>query len=402
MTRAVILAAGRGSRLMPLTADRPKGMVGLAGMPLLARQIAVLRGAGIDDIHIVGGYLAERLQVLGCPLIINPAHETTNMVESMISARTLFDGNDDLLLCYGDIVYEARTLDAVRQAIGDVIVTADRNWRALWSARMDDVAADVESFRLRDDGSLAELGQRPRSLDEVEAQYIGLLRFPASVHARLLAFYDALDRTATFDGQPFVKMYMTSFVQRLIDAGWDVRPALIDGGWLEVDTLDDLRRYHELAAGGNLDRLCRISPPPDPRALIGQLLANDETPVAANVCDISELARYVRRCHELAPEVVLALDRLARKIEIVGVLQRSYEAATMKTLAGSELASPEQAGALLAAYLHAYDLTSDARHLNTVLKALAGVLHTPRPALALELDHACAYRLREGGLCHGG
>ncbi|MBK1652709.1 sugar phosphate nucleotidyltransferase [Halorhodospira halochloris] len=60
--RAIILAAGQGTRLRPLTDDRPKCMVELEGKPLLEHQLEVLRGAGIEDIHVVGGYRAEWLQ----------------------------------------------------------------------------------------------------------------------------------------------------------------------------------------------------------------------------------------------------------------------------------------------------------------------------------------------------
>jgi Predicted sugar nucleotidyltransferases len=379
---------------MPLTGDRPKGMVALAGMPLLARQIEVLRAGGASDINLVGGYHMECLAPLGCPVIANPAYDTTNMVESLMCARALFDGRDDLLMCYGDIVFEPRVLLAVLQGTGDVIVAADRQWRTLWSARMEDYASDVETFRLRDDGALAEIGKRPRSLDEVQAQYIGLVCFPALQHARLLAFYDGLDRNAQYDGQPFAKMYMTSFIQQLIDAGWNVRPALIDNGWLEVDTLDDLRRYHAMARQGTLDAICHLAPAPDPSALIGELVPADAR-ANAGECDVAELASRARAWTTLAPADQQLLDRLARKIEITGTLKRSYTLSDMKPAASSENATPAQASALLAAYLIGYDLDGDARHLNTVLKALDGGLHTPRPALSLALDHACATRLRE-------
>jgi choline kinase len=394
MARAVILAAGFGSRLMPLTGDRPKGMVALAGMPLLARQIEVLRNGGVSDITLVGGYRLERLVPLGCPVIVNPAYDTTNMVESLMCARALFDGRDDLLMCYGDIVYEPCVLGAVLHGTGDVIVAADRQWRTLWSARMDDYASDVETFRLREDGALAELGKRPHSLVEVQAQYIGLVRFPQEQHARLLAFYDSLDRDVNYDGQPFLKMFMTSFIQQLIDAGWSVRPALVDNGWLEVDTLDDLRRYHAMAQKGTLDAICQLAPAPDLGALIGHLVSADAR-ASAGECDIVELASRARAWTTLAPADQILLDRLARKIEIAGTLKRRYTLSEMKPAADSENATPEQASALLAAYLIAYDLDGDARHLNTVLKALDGVLHSPRPALPLTLDYACAARLKE-------
>jgi NDP-sugar pyrophosphorylase family protein len=59
---AIILAGGRGERLRPLTDDRPKGMVEIAGRPILAHQIAWLRFHGIDDITISCGYLADVIQ----------------------------------------------------------------------------------------------------------------------------------------------------------------------------------------------------------------------------------------------------------------------------------------------------------------------------------------------------
>lgn len=396
MTKAIILAAGFGSRLMPLTSDRPKGMVALMGLPILVRQIAVLRAGGVEDISIVGGYRAECLDALGLPIIANPVYDSTNMVESLMRARALFDGKDDVIMAYGDIVYEPRVLATLLQAQGEIVVTADLGWERLWSARMEDYSSDVESFRLRADGSMAELGKRPGSLAEVEAQYIGLVRFPAACHAALLAFYDGLDRTARYDGQPFPKMYMTSFIQKLIDCGWDVRPALIENGWLEVDTVEDLDRYEALAATGGLDPVCRLPRAPEPGELLARLLpAVPDLP--AGVCDIRTTAARLLTPSEPTAGTLDLLDRLARKIEIAGVLYQRYTAADMKAMPGALDANGTEAAALLAAYLLSYDRTGDQRHLNTVLKALDGALRSPRPACYHELNLLCARRLGEHG-----
>jgi L-glutamine-phosphate cytidylyltransferase len=395
MTKAVILAAGFGSRLMPLTSDRPKGMVTLRGLPMLVRQIAVLRAGGVEDIAIVGGYRAECLDTLGLPVFVNPAYDSTNMVESLMRARALFDGKDDVIMAYGDIVYEPHVLLALLQAQGEVVVTADLGWKRLWSARMEDYASDVESFRLRADGSLAELGKRPGSLAEVEAQYIGLVRFPAACHASLLAFYDGLDRAVRYDGQPFPKMYMTSFIQQLIDRGWNVRH-LIENGWLEVDTVEDLQRYEALATTGHLAPICRLQEPPEPAELLALLASTPlETPEA--VCDIRALAACLLSPYEPAGSTGELLDRLARKIEITGVLYQRYAVVDMTALPDTQTASAAEAAALLAAYLLAFDRTQDRRHLNTVLKALGGTLRSPRPSCHHELDLLCARRLGEHG-----
>ncbi len=59
--KAIILAAGRGSRLLSLTDDRPKCLVELYGKPLLDWQIKALRDAGIQDITVVRGYLKDKI-----------------------------------------------------------------------------------------------------------------------------------------------------------------------------------------------------------------------------------------------------------------------------------------------------------------------------------------------------
>ncbi len=242
MVKAILLAAGQGTRLQPHTLDRPKAMVSLSGVPMIERQCRVLERAGITDRVIVGGYRADRIAPGLGRVVVNPAFETTNMVASLMAARAQMDGKDDILVCYADIVYEPRVLESVLAGAGEIAVAVDRQWRRLWALRMDDPLRDAETMRLKD-GQIRELGKKPRSYDEVEGQYIGLFRIRADQVARLLAFHDALDRGARYDGKDFGNMYATSFLQALIDSGWDVQAAFIENGWLEVDTADHLALY---------------------------------------------------------------------------------------------------------------------------------------------------------------
>src|SRR5215213_9871963 len=81
-TKAIILAAGQGTRLGALTANCPKCMIELWGRPLLHHQIDALRGCGVEDITIVGGYQVEKLAPQGCRVRVNPDFATTNMVHT--------------------------------------------------------------------------------------------------------------------------------------------------------------------------------------------------------------------------------------------------------------------------------------------------------------------------------
>src|ERR1700722_6272642 len=109
--RLVVLAAGQGTRLRPLTDSRPKCLVELAGRPLLEWQIATARTCGIEDIVVVGGYLIECLKAYDVMLLENPDFASKNMVRTLFCARDLFA--DGFVMSYGDIAYSPAAFDAV-------------------------------------------------------------------------------------------------------------------------------------------------------------------------------------------------------------------------------------------------------------------------------------------------
>ncbi|MDP6346476.1 MAG: phosphocholine cytidylyltransferase family protein [Alphaproteobacteria bacterium] len=256
--RAIILAAGQGSRLLPHTEDRPKCLVELAGRPLLAWQLAVLRDLGIADIVLVGGYRAEQLRRWHPDVVVNAAYRTTNMVRSLFCAEAHLRGDADILIAYSDIVYEPRVAAALLESRAPVAVAVNTAWRELWQARMADPLADAETLRIGADGRLLEIGRKAGSYDQVEAQYMGLIKVDAAHAARLRGVYDAMAADGRFAGAAHGNMYLTDFLQRLCDDGWPVHAERIDGGWLEVDSVEDLALYEALAAAGQLDRFCRL------------------------------------------------------------------------------------------------------------------------------------------------
>lgn len=251
MTRAVVLAAGEGTRLRPLTEDRPKCLVELAGRPLLAWQLTALGAAGIDDVTIVTGYRADQIAG-GSRRVHNPRFAETNMVASLMCARDAFDGTDDVVIAYGDIVYEPRLVTALTGARSDVAIVMDRAWARLWELRMEDPLADAETLRLDPDGYLVELGRTPRTRADIEGQYVGLILVRARAGAEWCDRYDALDPEGPYEGRDRDHMFMTAYLQLLIDAGVRVDAVPVDGGWLEVDTLEDLAAYETLRDRGEL------------------------------------------------------------------------------------------------------------------------------------------------------
>ena len=87
---------------------------------------------------------------------------------------------------------------------------------------------------------------------------MGLIKFAAQLAPPVIAFHGSLDRARCYDGRDLPRMYMTSFLQELVDAGFHLAAAPVRGGWLEVDTASDLETYRRLARAGSLDAYCRL------------------------------------------------------------------------------------------------------------------------------------------------
>jgi choline kinase len=257
--KVILLVAGKGERLRPYTNERPKCMVELGGIPLLQRQLDVLREVGIlnSNIAMVGGYRHERLDAPGIKKYVNDRYAVTNMVSTLFCAEDFLDVDEDLLICYGDIVYQRDVLQQVLDTDGDIVIGADQDWYGLWSLRMDDPLSDAETFKIKD-GRVVELGKKPNDASEIQAQYMGIIKVSRNRIRDFIDFYHALDRDALYDGKDFDNMYMTSLLQELINLGWQVRPALVCNGWLEIDLASDLELFNGMLKGGRLYSYIRL------------------------------------------------------------------------------------------------------------------------------------------------
>lgn len=109
---AIILAAGLGTRLRPLTNDRPKCMVEVGGTPMVERQIQFLHEVGIGDITLVSGYKAESLEYLkdkyGVRIVPNPRYDTANNIYSMYVVKELLG---DTYVLEGDVYMHENCID---------------------------------------------------------------------------------------------------------------------------------------------------------------------------------------------------------------------------------------------------------------------------------------------------
>lgn len=251
--KVIILAAGQGTRLRPLTNDRPKCMVEVNGKSILERQLNTMHACGIKDadITIVTGYrhdvIRERFKDTDMEVIVNDDYETTNMVCSLMCARDMMEMQDDILISYGDIIYDDTVLNKILVSEDPASVIVDDGWYEYWSARCDNPLDDAETLMFDDRDYLTEIGQKTNDLSKVQSQYIGLMRFKGTGLKAMLNLSAEAERRS-HEGRKlwrtdrtYQKMYMTDLLQGLIDEGNKLKAVHIQRGWFEIDDRDDLK-----------------------------------------------------------------------------------------------------------------------------------------------------------------
>jgi len=246
--KALILAAGRGSRLGEYTQDTPKGMVHLGGCSLIQRQINTLKKAGIQEIALVTGYCAQAFDSFPMLKFHNPDWKNTNIVGSLLMAKEWLR-NDACLVTYADILYEPELIQRLSLNQSDLLVPINMSWKKLWESRFSNPLEDIESLRLSKDNRIIEIGNKVTFLDSVEGQFMGILQVQPKGWRNIETVLGKLG------SQISEQLDMTRLLQILIDQNYPVLSFPTSSQWIEVDTSDDLSLYQDLFLIGKLDTL---------------------------------------------------------------------------------------------------------------------------------------------------
>lgn len=229
--RAIILAAGRGSRMGHLTDSKPKCMTEVRGKPLIQHQLDALQGAGIKEIAIVTGYKSETLQKYGTRHFHNPRWAETNMVYSLTYAYEWLN-ESDCIVSYSDIFYGQKIIEDLIQIEDVIAISYDPNWLELWSKRFEDPLEDAETFRINEQGCLLDIGKKPKTVQEVQGQYMGLLKFGRGFFAK---------QTQSLSQEELDKIDMTSFLKHLLGQGVSIGTVSNTTPWGECDSESDVK-----------------------------------------------------------------------------------------------------------------------------------------------------------------
>lgn len=229
---AVVLAAGIGSRLRPLTDDKPKALVEVSGATILARAVKALSDYGVRKLVVATGYREEAIEraLAASDLEVvyrrNPDYDATQNSVSLCLCRDALVGSAFFKLD-GDLVFDPRILEHVDESPAELSVAVD------CGARLDPEAMKV---RLAEDGYIAAFG-KGIPLAEAAGESIGIERVGEAASAALFAALEAA-RNAGETG-----LYYEDVYGRLIERGLRASAVDVSGrSWCEIDAPEDLER----------------------------------------------------------------------------------------------------------------------------------------------------------------
>jgi UDP-N-acetylglucosamine diphosphorylase / glucose-1-phosphate thymidylyltransferase / UDP-N-acetylgalactosamine diphosphorylase / glucosamine-1-phosphate N-acetyltransferase / galactosamine-1-phosphate N-acetyltransferase len=221
--KAVILAAGKGTRMRELTADLPKPMIKVRGKPVLQYIVEGLRDAGVRKFLIVVGYRADVVQDFfgdGSRYKIEVQYTTQEKQDGtgrVVDLAKSFSGNAPFILAYGDILVDATNYKRIVDLADDVeaIISVTRG---------EDVSKGGAVF-VNDRMELVDLREKPKPGEPTSPLYnAGLYAFRASI----------FDFTAKLKPSPRGEYELTDAICELAQSGRKVQALELTGDWADV------------------------------------------------------------------------------------------------------------------------------------------------------------------------
>jgi len=253
---AIVIAAGLGSRMGGFTEDFPKCLIPIAGRTILEHQLAAFNANGITDVTVIVGH--QRNKVIGnralpgsLRFIENDDYPNNNILGSLMYAEGQMDRG--FIASYSDIVYTSAVVSKLLSAPGDIVAVVDTKWHTKYDGRTAHPPSEAEKAVVDGSGRIQKIGKTLDASDKDCGEFIGFLKCTAAGAEIFKKFFHRA-KNEFVDGpfiraQSFKKAYITDFLQYLIDNGQEVRAALIDSDWCEIDTEQDVERAKVLVKG---------------------------------------------------------------------------------------------------------------------------------------------------------
>ena len=242
--KALIIAAGLGSRLKKHTENLPKCMLDFGGKTLLQRQLDAYKKCGVKDISLIRGYKKEKINYKGIKYFENTDYKNNNILNSIFYAEKIINGN--IIISYSDILFDSSVVERTLNSDHDISVVVDIDWRGYYVGRKDHPISEAENVIFNSNNEVEKIGKINTGNEEVHGEFIGMIKlsnrgteiFKEHFHRLKKIYWNKPFQRAKI----FQKAYLTDFIQELVDIGIKVHCVIIESGWKEIDTVEDYKK----------------------------------------------------------------------------------------------------------------------------------------------------------------
>lgn len=240
--KAIIVAGGSSTRLCPLTVELPKALLDIEGKPMVMWVIDAFRSCGINDISIVRGYHKELIDFPGINYHDNDEYLNNNILSGLFTAEEAMD--EGFVFSYCDIIYGKSVVQKLMDSPHDISLVVDTGWAKRYEGRTEHPTDEAE-LAVVTDGKITRLSKffNPKA---AHGEFIGLAKFSKKAAEILKRNYHRArsNKYCAYEGRfhdatSMESAYLTDMIQELIQRGYPVHSVDIDGGWCEIDTIQD-------------------------------------------------------------------------------------------------------------------------------------------------------------------
>lgn len=222
--KAIILAAGKATRLLPLTKDTPQCLLKVGGKTILEHQIESLKKAGIEDILVITGYLSDKTEKFckekGIEFLFNPFYDVSGMALTLWISKIKLD--EDFILLYSDILFDSKIIEGLTDNKADICLAIKKDGLREEAEKVIDIAGIIQNISKVDKG-------------KKNAEFIGISKFSKKGSDKLISLVSSLAKSD-------INFSLIVALDKLIEQGESVISFDIkDSKFIDIDFPEDLK-----------------------------------------------------------------------------------------------------------------------------------------------------------------
>ncbi len=245
--RAIIIAAGKGTRLYPLTKNTPKSLLEIGdGLTLLESQLHSLKENNIKDVTIIVGYLAKQIEAkidkyrddFNIDIVYNPFYDVSNNLISVWMARYYM--NEDFITINGDDIFNPVIIEDLLKSSEQITMVVDYK-----------DSYDEDDMKIIHERGLVKQVNKKIAPKDANGESVGIIKFSGQGRNIYIRTLEEMVR----DNANMNSFYLSA-IQRIIDKGYSVNMSVCDPkNWGELDFHPDLLFIREYVRKENLSQV---------------------------------------------------------------------------------------------------------------------------------------------------